>query len=426
MSVLLITHDLGVIAETADRVAVMYAGKVVEYAPVRTLFGTPAAPLHRRACSPRCPRMRRSRASERLRHPGQVPSPSDLLPLGLPLPHALPDRDRRLRAEVPALVPLAATRWPPPRRSPEGLGMTDLQRRRGPRPRRRATGPLLEVEASKHFPIARACSARKVGSRQGGRRGRLHRRPRRDARPRGRVGLRQDDRRRSILRLIEPTAGEIYRRRRRRGRPVLPRQALRRYRRRPADHLPGPLRVAEPAHDGRRHHRRGAGACTGVASAAALRERVAELLDQGRGCVRTPWNRFPHEFSGGQRQRVGIARALALEPELHRLRRGGQALDVSIQAQVINLLKDLQERARRLVRLHRARPLGRPLHLRSRRGHVPSATSNTPKRDRWGPRALRRPPPRRGRRLRSGPARAAQEDRRRLRPRDAPGEPHVA
>jgi oligopeptide transport system ATP-binding protein len=144
---------------------------------------------------------------------------------------------------------------------------------------------------------------------------------------------------RCILRLIEPSSGEVYFN----GQDVLKFDAneLRRIRRKmqiifqdPYASLNPRMTVGAIISEPIRIH--------GLAKGAEINKRVSKLLDLC-GLRAEAINRYPHEFSGGQRQRICIARALAVEPEFIVCDEPVSALDVSIQAQIVNLLQDLQK-----------------------------------------------------------------------------------
>ena len=201
--------------------------------------------------------------------------------------------------------------------------------------------PLLAVQGlTKHFPVMRGVLRRQVGSVKAVDGLDFEIRERETLGLVGESGCGKSTAGRVILRLHDATAGRIVFR----GTDIttLEGEALRRLRPRmqmvfqdPQDSLNPRMTVGSIVGEPLVEH--------GTAKGKALRDRVEALLD-AVGLDPGFANRYPHEFSGGQRQRIGVARALALNPEFIVCDEPIAALDVSIQAQVVNLLEDLQER----------------------------------------------------------------------------------
>jgi oligopeptide/dipeptide ABC transporter ATP-binding protein len=200
--------------------------------------------------------------------------------------------------------------------------------------------PALEVrDLKKHFPVKKGLLQKTIGHvyavdgvsftiREGETLGLV-----------GESGCGKSTVGRAILRLVEPTSGSI----KIEGQEItgLSKQELRPYRREMQIIFQDPFSSLDP--------RMTAGAIVGeplkvhgVGNSSERRERVAELFARV-GLRQAQMDSYPHQFSGGQRQRIGIARALALNPKLIIGDEPVSALDVSIQAQVINLLMDLQQ-----------------------------------------------------------------------------------
>jgi len=336
MAILLITHDLGVVAETADTVAVMYAGEIVETAPVQRFFARPAHPYSRM--------LFRS-----LPDAGRRDQPLTVIP-GM-----VPSLDRQFsgcrfveRCEAATTeCQLAAPPW----LSAEGQGWRchfrpDQVKLASPAPQvtaaaRETPATLLRLdELQVHFPIRRGLLRRTVGHVRAVDGVSL-------AVPAGRTlalvgesGCGKTTVGKALLQLIRPTGGTVAFD----GTELttLKGEALRRLRSEFQIIFQDPAASMNPRMLVRDIVAEGLVAQGLVKDKAARHARAAELLQQV-GLPAEAADRYPHEFSGGQRQRICVARALAVQPRLIVCDEPTSALDVSVQAQVLNLLKDLQQ-----------------------------------------------------------------------------------
>jgi peptide/nickel transport system ATP-binding protein len=301
MSLLLITHDLGVVAQHADRVAVMLAGEMVEQAPVAQLFTQPRHAYTRGLLG----------ASLNLA--------DDLHYRGWKLPeirHGIDDDGQPNFAVVP-LSPRTGQHDEPAaaRRATDDAPLLALHDLRIDYPHRDGKTTLRAVDGVS-LQIARGETVGLVGE----------------------SGCGKSTLSKAILRLVPAAGGQI----RLRGTDLVPlrEHELRPLRRHVQMVFQDPYASLNP--------RRTVGeildtvlVVDGVNDARQRRSRIAAILDRV-GLPSSAPQRFPHEFSGGQRQRIGIARALVLEPDLLICDEPVSALDVSIQAQILNLLVELK------------------------------------------------------------------------------------
>jgi peptide/nickel transport system ATP-binding protein len=292
MAVLFITHDMGVVAEIADRVLVMWKGRKVEEADTSSLFRAPTHPYTRALL-------------------GAVPALGSM-------------RGKLAPEKMPILDPATG----------EGVSARAVTAT----PRADAA-PLLDVRGlTTRFDIRGGLFSRVSGRVHAVENVSFHIHPGETLSLVGESGCGKSTAGRSILRLVEPASGEI----RFEGGDVrgLSRAGLRKLRQRIQMIFQDPYASLNP--------RMTVGAALaepmivhGLAARREAPERVASLL-QKVGLSPDMAVRLPHEFSGGQRQRLCIARALALAPKLIVADEAVSALDVSIKAQVLNLMLDLQ------------------------------------------------------------------------------------
>ena len=345
-AVIMITHDLGVVAQFADRVAVMYAGRIVESGDVIDIFASPRHP-YTAALLKSAPRLEMH--GNRLDPiPGQPPTP-EALPAGCPFaPRCSVSRGRQLcQTTEPALVTIGPNRTGHGGHSSACHFADEVGGDQLPAPAvipfairsAASAGPLLEVvNLQVHFPIRSAILRRTIGQVRAVDGVNLTLRPGETLGLVGESGCGKTTTGRAIMGLVRATGGSILFD----GQPIqhLDRAALRPVRRQMQYVFQDPFAsldpiktvgdiIAEPL------------LIHGLFDQMGGKRWIDQLFDMV-GLSPSMAGRLPRAFSGGQKQRIGIARALSLKPRLLILDEPVAALDVSIQAQVVNLLQDLQ------------------------------------------------------------------------------------
>ncbi len=347
-AVVLITHDLGIIAEHADRVVVMYGGRVAESGSVRGIFARPSHPYTRGLLASRPEFQVGSRRLDFI--PG---SPPMLYrePRGCPFePRCTLGRGRARCIEERPLLRVVPGGGHAACHFAEDLAgvatplkaLDDDVVMHEPHASEQRNDVLLEVrDLVVHYPIRRGILGREVGRMQAVDGVSFDIRAGRTLGLVGESGCGKSTIGNAVMRFVKPTAGEI----RFDGRDIagLPKHSLRSLRDQVQMVFQDPFASLNPRMAIRDVV--GEGLAMRNVPLRTVEARVAELLEHV-GLISTIADRFPHELSGGQRQRVAVARALALEPQLVVLDEPLSALDVSVQAQVTNLLQALQDELR--------------------------------------------------------------------------------